>query len=191
MLNPLTNALVYHEFFRHSDMVGLGVATGGMGTLATDAYGDAVGFRMEGLVIKVLHDRFAGTMPVAVAGNSPQHAIKGTLGVDLPARPSGSSTYPLDVFAALRADRKKLAVSVVNPTEMAQDCELNLAGVQPGGTAKLWQLSAPVGAVAPSPGPGGGVGFGPPATISESSLPQAPRRITLPPRLSVYEFEVK
>ena len=24
MLNPLTNALVYHEFFRHSDKVGLG-----------------------------------------------------------------------------------------------------------------------------------------------------------------------
>lgn len=193
MLNPLTNALVYHEFFRHSDMVGLGVATGGMGTLAMDAYGDAVGLRMEGLVIKVLHDRFAGTVPVVVAGNSPQHAIKGTLGVDLPARPSGSSTYPLDVFAALSADRKKLAVSVVNPTETAQDCDLNLAGVQPGGAAKLWQVSAPVGTVAPSAGPGrGGVGFGPPATISESSLPQAPHRITLPPSsLSVYEFEVK
>lgn len=121
-LNPLTNALVYHEFFRHSDMVGLGVATGGMGTLATDAYGDAVGFRMEGRVIQLLHDRFAGTMPVAVAGNSPQHAVKGTLGVDLPARPSGSSTYPLDLFAALSADRKKLAVSVINPSETTQDC---------------------------------------------------------------------
>jgi hypothetical protein len=60
MLNPLTNALVYHEFFRHSDMEGLGVATEGMGTLAMDAYGEAVGFRMEGLVIKVLHDHFAG-----------------------------------------------------------------------------------------------------------------------------------
>ena len=35
MLNPLTNALVYHEFFRHSDMVGLAVATGGMGTVAS------------------------------------------------------------------------------------------------------------------------------------------------------------
>jgi len=36
MLNAMTNALVYHEFFRHSDMVGLGVATGGM-RQATDA----------------------------------------------------------------------------------------------------------------------------------------------------------
>ena len=193
MLNPLTNALVYHEFFRHSDMVALGVATGGMRTLAMDAYGDAAGFRMEGLVIKVLHDHFAGSMPVAVTSNSPQHVIKGAFGVDLPARAPGSPTYPLDVFAALSADRKKLAISVVNPTETAQDCELNLTGVQPVGAARLWQLTAPAGAVAPSPAPGpGGFGGGAPATMAESSLPQAPRRITLPPSsLSVYEFEVK
>jgi hypothetical protein len=94
MLNPLTNALVYHEFFRHSDMVALGVATGGMGTLAMDAYGDAAGFRMEGLVIKVLHDHFAGRMPVAVTGNSPQHAIKGTLGVDTPGACVRKSNLP-------------------------------------------------------------------------------------------------
>jgi alpha-N-arabinofuranosidase len=192
MLNPLTNALVYHEFFRHSDMVGLGVATGGMGTLATDAYGDAVGFRMEGLVIQVLHDHFAGTRPVAVTGNSPQHAVKGALGVDLPARASGSPTYPLDVFAALSADRRKIAISLVNPTETAQDCELNVTGIQLAGSARMWQLSAPAGVVAPSPGPGrGGFGFGPPATMAEKSLPQAPRKITLPPSsLSVYELEV-
>src|SRR5580704_9795688 len=36
MLNSWNNALVYHEFFLHSDRSGgLGVATGGMGTLAT------------------------------------------------------------------------------------------------------------------------------------------------------------
>jgi alpha-N-arabinofuranosidase len=193
MLNPLTNALVYHEFFRHSDMVALGVATGGMGTLAMDAYGDPAGFRMEGLVIKVLHDHFAGALPVSVAGNSPPHAIKGTVWVDLPVRSSGSPTYPLDVFAALSADRRKLAVSVVNPSETAQDCDLNLTGVQPGGPARLWQLTAPAGAAAAPAVPGrGGFNSGPPATMAETSLPQAPRRITLPPSsMSVYEFEVK
>ena len=106
MLNPLTNALVYHEFFRHSDKVGLAVATGGMGTLATDAYGDAIGLRMEGQVMKLLHDHFAGALPVAVNGNSPQLPTKGTVGIDTSARPSGSPTYPLDVFAALSADRR-------------------------------------------------------------------------------------
>src|SRR5579883_2571408 len=189
MLNPLTNALVYHEFFRHSDMVALGVATGGMGTLAMDSHGDAIGYRMEGLVIKLLHDRFAGTLPLAVSGSSPQHTIKGTLWVDLPAHASGTPTYPLDVFAASSPDRKKLAVSVVNPTESTQECELNLTGVQLSGPARLWQLTAPAGAVPPPPGPGrGGFAVGPPATMAEKSLPQAPRRITLPPSsVSVYE----
>ena len=121
-----------------------------------------------------------------------QHVIKGTLGVDTSARPSGSPTYPLDVFAALSADRKKLAISIVNPTETAQDCDLNLTGVQPGGTARLWQLTAPAG-TAPSPaGPGGGGFSGPPAAMAESSLPRAPRTITLPPSsISVVEFQVK
>jgi len=193
MLNPLTNALVYHEFFRHSDMVALGVATGGMGTLATDTHGDAVGFRMEGLVMKVLHDHFAGALPVGVTGNSPQHAIKGAVGVDTSARPSGSPTYPLDVFAALSADHKRLAISVVNPTEAAQDCDLNLTGADPRGAARLWQLTAPAGTAAGAPGPGrGGFGLGPQATMAESSLPQVPRRITLPPSsISVYEFDLR
>ena len=192
MLNSMTNALVYHEFFRHSDMVALGVATGGMGTLANDAHGDAIGYRMEGLVIKALHDHFAGALPVAVSGNSPQHPIKGTVWVDTSVRPSGSPTYPLDVFAALSADHKRLAISVVNPTESAQDCDLNLTGVQPSGAAKLWRLTAPAGAAPVAAGPGRGGFGGPPATMAESSLPQAPRRITLPPSsISVYEFEVR
>jgi alpha-N-arabinofuranosidase len=124
MLNPLTNALVYHEFFRHSDKVGLAVATGGMGTVAVDTFGDAIGLRMEGQIMKVLHDHFAGALPVAVSGNSPQRPTKGVVGIDNSARPSGSPTYPLDVFAALGADRKTLAISVVNPTDTPQDCDL-------------------------------------------------------------------
>jgi alpha-N-arabinofuranosidase len=164
-----------------------------MGTLATDAHGDAIGYRLEGLVIKVLHDHFTGALPVAVTGNSPQHAIKGALLVDLPARPSGSPTWPIDVVAALSADRKKLAISIVNPTETAQDCDLNLTGVQPSGPARLWQLTAPVTATPPpAAGPGRGGFAGPPATMAESSMPQAPRRVTLPPSsISVYEFDLR
>ena len=77
MLNPLTNALVYHEFFRHSDMVGLAVATGGMGAVASDTFGDAIGLRMEGQVMKVLHDHFAGALPVAVDGQLPAASGQG------------------------------------------------------------------------------------------------------------------
>ncbi len=190
MLNPMTNALVYHEFFRHSDKVGLAIATGGMGLMAMDTYGDPIGFRMEGLVMKVLHDHFAGALPVAVNGNSPQHAIKGVAGVDTSARPSGSPTYPLDVFAALSADRKKLAISVVNPTETAQDCELNLVGVKPSGPAKLSQLTAAAGTL-PAPPARGGFMVGPAAKMAETQLPQMPHTISLPPAsISVYEVEV-
>ena len=174
MLNPLTNALVYHEFFRHSDKVGLAVATGGMGTLANDAYGDAIGLRMEGLVMKLLHDHFAGALPVAVDGDSPQVPTKGTVAIDNSARPSGSPTYPLDVFAARSADRKKVAVSVVNPTEQPQPCELELAGVQATGPAKVYQLAAPAAAPPAPAGPGWGPFNGPPATVAESSLTEMP-----------------
>jgi alpha-N-arabinofuranosidase len=192
MLNPLTNALVYHEFFRHSDKVGLAVATGGMGTLANDAHGDAIGLRMEGLVMKLLHDHFAGVLPVAVNGDSPQVPTKGTVAIDNSARPSGSPTYPLDVFAARSADRKKLAVSVVNPTEEPQQCELKLAGVRATGPVKVHQLTAPATAPPVPAGPGWGPFNGPPATVAESSLTEMPQSITLPPAsMTVYEFEVR
>jgi alpha-N-arabinofuranosidase len=192
MLNPLTNALVYHEFFRHSGQVGLAVATGGMGTLANDAYGDAIGLRMEGLVMKLLHDHFAGALPVAVDGDSPQVPTKGTVAIDNSARPSGSPTYPLDVFAARSADRKRVAVSVVNPTEEPQQCELRLAGVQATGPAKVYQLTAPATAPPVPTGPGWGPFNGPPATVAESWLTEMPQSITLPPAsMTVYEFEVR
>ena len=192
MLNPLTNALVYHEFFRHSDMVGLGVATGGMGAVASDASGDAIGLRMEGQVMKLLHDRFAGALPVAVAGNAPQLPARGVVAIDNSARPSGSPTYPLDVFAALGADRKTLSISVINPTETAQECVLTLTGVRASGPATVSQLTAPPGPPPAPPAPGMGRFVGPPATVATTTLPQAPGRITVPPAsMTVYQFEVR
>jgi alpha-N-arabinofuranosidase len=192
MLNPLTNALVYHEFFRHSDKVGLAVATGGLGAVSTDPYGEAIGLRLEGLVMKVLHDHFAGALPVAVEGDSPQRPTKGVVAIDTSARPSGSPTYPLDVFAALRADRKRMAVSVVNPTETTQECELSLTGVKASGPTRVYQVTAPA-QPAPAPAaPGWGIFNGPPATTTESTLAEAPKRVTLPPAsLTVYEFDVR
>jgi alpha-N-arabinofuranosidase len=193
MLNPLTNALVYHEFFRHSDMVGLAVATGGMGGVATDAYGDAIGLRLEGQVMKLLHDHFAGALPVAVDGDSPQRPTRGVVAIDTSARPSGSPTYPLDVFAALSADRQTMAVSVVNPTEAPQECTLALKGVQASGPARVHQLTAPAGAApAPASPPGMGRFAGPPATVAETTLPAVPGKVTLPPAsMTVYVFAVR
>jgi alpha-N-arabinofuranosidase len=163
-----------------------------MGTLSSDSSGDAVGLRMEGQVMKVLHDHFAGALPVAVDGDSPQRPTKGTVGIDNSARPSGSPTFPLDVFAALRADRKGMAVSVINPTEAPQECHLTLAGVQATGPVKVHQLTAPATAPPAPAGPGWGPFNGPPATVAESSLAEMPRSITLPPAsMTVYEFDVR
>jgi alpha-N-arabinofuranosidase len=142
--------------------------------------------------MKLLHNHFAGALPVAVDGDSPQQPTKGVVAIDNSARPSGSPTYPLDVFAALSADRKKMAVSVVNPTEQPQSCELELARVQPTGPAKVYQLVAPAAAPPAPAGPGWGPFNGPPATVAESSLTQMPQSITLPPTsMTVYEFEVR
>ena len=191
MLNPLANALVYHELFRHSEKVGLAVATGGMGALAFDSSGGAVGLRLEGLVMKLLHDHFARALPVAVDGDSPQQPTKGTVAIDRAARPSGSPTFPLDVFAALDAGRKAMAISVVNPTDTSQECELQMTGVATAGAVRVFQVTAPPGA-APAPA-GPGLPFvGPPATVAETSLPEAPHRVTLPAAsLTLYAFEVK
>lgn len=156
---------------------------------ASDQYGDPIGFRMEGQVMKLLHDHFSGALPVTVDGNSPQHDIKGTVAVDKGARPSGSPTYPLDVFAALSADRRKLEISVVNPTEQTQQCALEIAGVQPHGLVRVYQLVAPAGAA--SAPPRGPFGFGPPASVAESTLPQLPAALTVSPSsITVFELEV-
>jgi alpha-L-arabinofuranosidase len=128
---------------------------------------------------------------VSVNGNSPQKPIKGVAGIGTSAKPSGSPTYPLDIFAALTADHKTMAISVVNPTETAQEFDLAITGVQPAGTAKSWQITAPAGAAAAAPGGRGGAG-GTPATAAEKALPEVPRQVTLPPAsITIYEFAVR
>ena len=94
--------------------------------------------------------------------------------------------------SALSADHKTLIISVVNPTETAQECEVALSGVHPVGGAKILRLTAPQGTPASAAGFGFGRFSGPPAKLVESSLPQTPDRITLPPAsISVYELAVK
>jgi alpha-N-arabinofuranosidase len=78
---------------------------------------------------------------VAVSGNNPQPAIKGTIGVDRPQVSSGSDTYPLDVAAALKSDKKTLTVSVVNPTSNNQQAVLNFAGPSKYKLVKILDLS--------------------------------------------------
>jgi alpha-N-arabinofuranosidase len=86
-------------------------------------------------------NNFVGAIPVAISGNSPQPAPKFPPGGDEPKTSSGSPTYPLDIFAALSADKKFLIVSVVNATDSEQKFDLNVSGTRVAGPSTLWQLT--------------------------------------------------
>jgi hypothetical protein len=103
------------------------------------------------------------------------------------AKPSGSPTYPLDVFAAVSADKKTMTISVINPTETAQECDLKLSGMQAAGSGKVWRITAPAGAA-----PGGRGAGGAPATMEEKAGQDASAKISVPAAsISIYEFPVK
>lgn len=65
-----------------------------------------------------------------VRGDSPIHPPKYPDGGDQPRVNAGSPTYPLDVFAALSSDGKRLTVAALNPTESTQDLDLSFQGVE-------------------------------------------------------------
>jgi alpha-N-arabinofuranosidase len=143
MLTPLCYALLLNEMFRHSDLIEASCATGSLGTVLVDSTGQATGYSVEGLVLKIMATHFADALPVPVSGNSPQQAAPGTPWVDTPKVPIGSPTYPLDVVAALSGDRKRLIISVTNPTETAQEFSPRVGGVKLRGPGKLWQIAGP------------------------------------------------
>ena len=143
MVPPLSYALFLHELFRHSDMVEASCPTGGLFSVLMDKTGEAVGFAVEGLVMKLMAGQFSHAIPVEVTGNSPQQPMAGTPMVDIGTRPTGSSTYPLDVVAAISGDRKTFHLSVVNPTEEEQVISPRIGGVKLHESGKLWQIAAP------------------------------------------------
>jgi hypothetical protein len=96
MLTPLCYALFLNEMFRHSDLIAASCATGSLGTVLVDGTGQATGYSVEGLVLKIMATHFADALPLQVRGNSPQPAVPGTPWVDTPKTPIGSPTYPLE-----------------------------------------------------------------------------------------------
>jgi alpha-L-arabinofuranosidase len=136
----LAYAMIFNEMLRHSEFMTMAAHT--MGTATLDISPTASVLNTLGLTFKVYGDRFVGSIPVAVTGNSPQPAPKFPIGGDQPKLNSGSPTYPLDVFAALTPDRRYLTLAVVNATETAQPLELDLSGRKLAGAATLWQITA-------------------------------------------------
>jgi alpha-L-arabinofuranosidase len=136
----LAYGMIFNEMLRYSDFMTMAAHT--MGTSTLDISPTASVLNTLGLTFKVYGDHFAGSIPVAVSGNSPQPVPKYPIGGDQPKANSGSPTYPLDVVAALTPDRRYLTVAVVNATEAAQPLDLKLSGKKVAGPPTLWQITA-------------------------------------------------
>jgi alpha-N-arabinofuranosidase len=181
-LRTLCAAEGLHEIFRHSGIITMGgytAVTSCVNFNATDACYSSIG-----LLFKIYRRHF-GTIPLEVTGNSQQHPVKGTVGVDKPAVSSGSDTWPLDVMAALSDDRKRVTVAVVNPTEEVQEMNLNFGGAEFRKNVKMYRIAVPELTVRNVPGKD------PAVTIQESVIKKIPEKIQLAPlSISLYDFEL-
>jgi alpha-L-arabinofuranosidase len=89
-----------------------------------------------------LYDRHFGRIPVAVGGDSPVPPPAYPIGGDQPRVNTGSDTWPLDVSAALTADRRFLTVAVVNATDEGRALSLSIRGARVAGAGRSWKLKS-------------------------------------------------
>jgi alpha-N-arabinofuranosidase len=187
MFAPLACAQAMQEMFRHSSMFIISSYTAAPQLLAiskTDATVHPIGLMFE------LYRRHFGTIPVEVTGNSPQHELKGTVGVDKATVSSGSDTYPLDAVAALTSDRKSLTVAIVNPTESEQQIDVAIDGVsvqeKVQEKGRVWRIAGENLTDDNEPGKPLVV------DIVESPLTGVPGRLTVPKlSISIYELPLR
>jgi len=176
----LAIARTFHEFFRHSDFIDMAAYTMGMAWLDYNRTQSVIS--ASGRVFQLYNKHF-GKIPVAVMGNSPVPPPKYPIGGDQPKVNTGSATYPLDVSAALTADRKALVVAVVNATEDARSLDLALEGFKMAAKGRCWQLFAP-GLDAQN-----NVSKPPQVVIAENTFDSGQKTIVVPPRgIELYEY---
>ena len=178
----LAYAMVLQEMLRHTDFMKMSAFTMGVSTLDITPTGATL--NTNGAVFKLYGEHFgAGTLPLTVDGESPQPAPRYSVGFDHPQVRAGSPTYPLDVIAALSADRQTLKVAVVNATMQPQQLLLRIKGGRPRGTGTVWVLAGQRLDATNS------VGQPPQVTVRQGKVPALTRSITVPPiSTSIYEF---
>lgn len=185
MKQALAYAMILNEMMRYTNFLTMGAQTTGVSLI--DFNKTASTMNALGLLYQMYGEHFVGAIPVQLAGNSPQPAEKYPAGgPDTPAKSSGSPTYPLDVFAALSADRRSLIISVANATDADRKFDLDVSGSKLAGASKARQMTGP-GLTAYNH-------VGDPAQISvkETSLASAPSSITVPPySVSVYQLAIQ
>jgi alpha-N-arabinofuranosidase len=119
-------------------------------------------------------------------GNSPQPRPMWPVGGDQPRVNAGSPTYPLDVAAAFTADRKRLTVAVLNPTESAEQVSVSFKGVELADRGRVWRMTGP------NAGASNQLGQKPQVDVTESLLTEAPKTLSAAPlSINIYEFEVR
>jgi len=142
VFTALWAALGLNELFRHTDVYEMSAHTS-IRTLFNHNRYDDPQLKMNGLVFGLYTEHF-GSLPILdIGGSSPQPTLPGTPGVDRPENSSGSPTYPLDVMAALSADRSRLTIAVVNQTEEPQQLQLEVQGTRLPRTGRSWTVAAP------------------------------------------------
>jgi alpha-N-arabinofuranosidase len=166
-------AWVFHEMFRHSDLIQMAAYTFATSLLGRD--GTNVSLNANGLIFKLYRDHF-GSIPVKVSGNSPQPKPTEPPGGEQPVVNAGSDTFPLDVAAAWAEDRRTLTVAILNPTDVEQPLKLNIAGAVLSGTGTLWRLASSEGS-------------GQNPKITGSSVDSIPDSLTVP-RFSVSIYKL-
>ncbi len=181
--HALSAAETLQVMFRHSGMFIVSGYTAFSGLLAHNKTESTV--TPTGLMFELYRHHF-GTIPVAITGNSPQPDIQGTVNVDKPKVPSGSPTYPLDVAAALTANRKALTVAIVNPSQSAHQLSASFTGVTLRGTGTLWRI------VSPSATAHDVAGKPMALHIAQSNLTAVPKEMEIPPlSISIYKLPVR
>ena len=179
----LAYGMLFDEMLRHTDFLTMSAHTMGVSTM--DYTPTAAAMNTTGLVFKMYTDHFVGTIPVALSGNSPQPATKNPPYADEPKSPSGSPTYPLDMFAALTSDHKYLNLAVVNATETEQKFNLDLSGTRLAGPSTLWQMTGN------SLDAANHAGQPPQVEVKEISMGNALGSITVAPTsVNIYQFKV-
>ncbi len=180
----LAYGMIFNEMLRHTDFLTMSAHT--MGVSSIDYTPTAAVMNTIGLAFQLYDSHFvAGSIPVALTGNSPQPAPQYPIGGDQPKTNSGSPTYPLDMFAALTPDRKFLTLAVVNATDSEQKFNLNVAGLHLAGPSTLWQMTAKSVDAVNRVGQPSQVG------IKEISIGNAPGSVTVAPiSLNVYRIPI-
>ncbi|MBN1846315.1 MAG: hypothetical protein JW810_11570 [Sedimentisphaerales bacterium] len=142
-----------HEYFRQSDIVFMANYAQTVNVIGCIKAGKTdAAWAATGLVLKLYRNQF-GQIPVAVSG----------------------SFEPLDVSAALTADRQMLTVAVVNATGQGHNLALSLGGTRPPARYQTWTITGPDERAYNEPG-------APPAIeIQQQTVENASGRLSIAP----------